>query len=657
MTSNLKCKISLSIIMFLLINLYINNEACGQNWNNFNTSQKVNTLHTDSASKLYIDPDKLTEEEKAIFIKALSDFSLKKEVFDQVKIEPFQNVSSIIKRKYNIIETINYEAASILKKTVKKLNDLNENYLVFQGDSLSVPIIPNNPKRGNSKSFTQVYDFVDNKSFISPTNSLINYDNRIVSQNIQQTEAGLWMYNLSKKDMQSILDSIPVEMQKKLYGEAFVTINKEPEFVEIYFPSSFETDSINADSKTISQPLNRKLSDIRSINFGTYYILDFFDGNNCTHGKKVLSVISQRLKEYGLDSLKINIVPIPINYFQNQDSAIIFLKRYYSSDRLSKLTKIEGEATISALKKIKDKNLKNCEICTPEIFIDACMKYYYGKMPDIISTSFYFTTYRDIMPNFVNSPTNLITACLDEPGRKIEDLQDRESTSNGSSNGAIQPLYSSWLNYARVGSIIVGCQIAEGKFYGMYSSDGNGITTLGRGIGWGSNQDCLNPAEKGTSYATPDVAIKLLIAKAYWRSKEFMPSAIEARTRLLLCTDIDSVFVGKFASAGQPNLYKLLVLSNGYTESTDGNISECNISGSIEFDQNSKLPFQRGINGISGLSFLGEKTYGFFETSLSWKLLDIKNVSIKLISNGIFESFTNIEQLKSSFKQIIKLKN
>lgn len=263
------------------------------------------------------------------------------------------------------------------------------------------------------------------------------------------------------------------------------------------------------------------------------------------------------------------------------------------------------------------------------------------------------------MPNFVNSPTNLITACLNEPGRKIEDLQERESTSNGSSNGAIQPLYSSWMNYAKVGSIIVGCQLDAGKFYGMYSSTGDGVTTLGKGTGWGTNEDCLKPSEKGASFATPDVGIKLLIAKAFWRSKQFLPNALESRTRLLLCSDLDTAFVGKFASAGLPNLSKLIIISDGFVEDNTGEISECAFSDSsfIEYDRNSKNPFMRGSTGISGLTFINGKTYAFFESSFSWKHIDVKNLSIVITNKGATESYNSIDKLISKYKQLIKLKN
>lgn len=620
-------------------------------------SQTFNNIQNDSVTQLYINPDLLTETEKAIFINALSELATDKKIFDKIKVKQLQSVYSIIKANYNFNDSENYKTASLLKNIIKDENSLDMKFSLISGDSLRIPTIPNNPIKENNKKLAQVFDFMERKSFVSHTNSLIDLEENIVPENTQKSNAGLWVYKLSKEDLKTILNSIPSQMQKKLYGEAYITIAKDPTFVEINFPSSFEEENTNIYSESITSTLNNQLAQLNSADFGTYYILDFFDGNNCSHGKKVLSVISERLKEYGLDSLNIRFIPIPINYFQNQDSAIDFLNKYYSSEKLPELTKLEGQAAIKALRKLKDKNIQKCENCIPELYLDACMKHYYGEKPDVISTSFFITTTRDIMPNFVSSTTNLVTACLNEPGRTIESLQNRESTTNGTSNGAVQPLNSLFLNYATVGSIIVGCQIDKGKFYGMYSSEGSGVTTLGRGIGW--NSDCIKPSEKGASFATPDVAIKLLIAKAYWRSKDFKPLALESRTRLLLSSDIDALFVGKFGSAGQPNLSKLLILSNGYVEDNEGKIIECTISNTSFFDLdiNLRMPFKRGLFGISGLSIVDNKVYAFFENSMSWKNIEVKNISLNITINGINETFNSIEQLKLKYKHLVTLKN
>lgn len=649
MESNAIPKSILLLMFFILVASYT--KLLGQ----IDSQQNVDgLLNTDTISQFYVNPDILTEQEKGLFIKILTNYSIEKNFYDTVKIRRSQTVSSIIKLNNNFSESKNYYSTDILKQKIREINNLDDDYSILFGDSLNIPKIPINPVQGNSKSYTQVFNILEHTSYISSTEAIINFNEDKTIANVSQRRAGLWMYYIPKSDLKKILDSIPIDIQKKLYGTAYIVANEEPEFAEVGFPLSYNSgDQIN-EKLYLPSSLKDKLSSLRSSDFRAYYIVDFFDKDNCTHGKKVLAVAYQRLKEYGLDSLKINIIPIPINFFDNEQFAISFLKEYYSSNWLSYLQKLEGEVMIAALQKIKDKKIKKCEYCIPEIYLESILKHYYVLSPDIISTSFYINTHRNIMPNFVRSPTTLITASLNEPGRKIEDLQ------YGNSKKTIQPLYSSWINAIKFGTIIVGCQIKPNVFYGMYSETGDGISTLGKGTGWGENQDCLHTTEIGSSFATPDVGIKLLIAKAYWRSKNRISytDASEARTRLILCSDIDSSFIGKFASGGQPSMSKLLVISEGFVENQEGDIIDCVISDSsfIEYDQNLKSPIMRGSKGISGITIIGDSVYAFFESSFSWKQININKMLLIIVINGNNETYTSIDQLRSKYKQIVKLK-
>ena len=640
----------LFLIFFLNFNL---NSLHGQENIFSSENKKIN----DSISQLLIDPKNLDESEEAIFLKALGELTSRKQIYDTIKIKKSQTVNLIIKDNYNYDISKNFEASFSIQKIITDENKLDKSLSIKNGESLLIPAIPNKPEKSSKIIYAQVFDLVNASFFVSNTNQLLSLEEKPSNLDIKKSNAGLWVYNLSQSDLQELFKSIPIEMQRKLNGSAYIVINQEPSFVEINFPSIVDNDNLPIIPVLQNIPFDLLLK-IKEKDFGKYYVLDFFNGNSCTHGQKVLSVINQRLREYHLDGLKIDIIPIPINYFQNQEFAIKFLENYYSSDKINPLEKLQAEKTIQFLKKLNPAESKRCENCIPEIFLDACIKFYYGSKPDIISTSFYMTAYRGIMPNFISPSTNLVTACLNEPGRTIESLKDRESLIDGTSNGAIEPLFSSWKDYSRTGSIIVGCQIDKNKFYGMYSNEGRGITSLGKGIGWESTQNCMNPMEKGASFATPDVAVKLLIAKAYWRSKGFEPLAIESRTRLLLSSDLESSFIGKFASAGQSNLSKLLMISDGYIEDNNGIVKECIITKSsfVEVDENSRFPFARGLYGISGLSIVDNNVCVFFESSMSWIPVNIKKIFITIVENGVSESFNSIEELKAKYKHLVILK-
>jgi hypothetical protein len=74
--------------------------------------QLKNEIPRDSVSQLFIDPKYLDENEKAIFIKALSELTSKKQFYDTIKIKQLQTVYSIIKKNYNFDDSKNYKTSS-----------------------------------------------------------------------------------------------------------------------------------------------------------------------------------------------------------------------------------------------------------------------------------------------------------------------------------------------------------------------------------------------------------------------------------------------------------------------------------------------------------------------------------------------------------------
>ncbi|MDI1322576.1 MAG: hypothetical protein PSV36_07480 [Algoriphagus sp.] len=662
---------SFFILMFVI---FQNSQTTLATVQNIQAENVFNPDKNDSISQIIIDPSVLNSGERNIFLEALTKLSLEKEYFKQIMIEPNQNILGIIKDEYSYSQKTNYDFTEYQKKNIKSINQLDDTFKIYAFDSILIPVIPileydssniDNQGKVNFFNISGKGGYIQN-SFISndsvnvffKSNSL-NFD--IIEENVIDTVdySNLIIYNLKKEDLIFLFNILPDSIIYQLQGKGYIVLDDEPIFEEIKFPSDSikieETPDPSFSNHLIS--IQEKVKNIEFSDFGTYYIVDFFSSDDCSHGNKVLSVVNQRLKELNLDSLKLKIVPVPINYFQNIDSSLFFLEKYYNSPSLSRLPKLEGNATIQKLKKLRNKNLQNYGNNIPEIFLDAVLKHLYGNTPDIISTSFYITTYRDIMPNFVNSQTNFITASLNEPGKKIEDLAERSQSLNGNILGAIQPLYSSYLNYAKTGTIIVGSKIRSSVFYGMSSINGEYISTLGKGIGWGNLESCLKPSEKGSSYSTPDVAITLFIAKAFWRMHDFFPNAIESRTRLIMCSDIEKDFIGKFASGGQPNLNKMLSIGTGFIEKSNGELIDCSeISGSIKFNNDSQLPIKRGREGISGITVIDDQVFAFFESSLSWKLIEINNLNIVYESSGKSYKISSLDEFKTSFKQIVKLK-
>lgn len=139
---------------------------------------------------------------------------------------------------------------------------------------------------------------------------------------------------------------------------------------------------------------------------------------------------------------------------------------------------------------------------------------------------------------------------------------------SGEEYSVMEPISSYATYQSRVGSVIVGNRVGPAEHRGMFSVCGKNIHTLGRGVGWG-NVECTKcidaKSDTGTSFATPEVATKMFIAKAYWRKFSKRPvNSLEARMRLIMATDLRPCFVGKFASGGSIDFNKLLCTDAAY---------------------------------------------------------------------------------------------
>jgi hypothetical protein len=651
-------------ILFFIVTIFISFESQPQTIITDSAAEITPTKFNDKISLLYIDPQGMNEDERFKVLSALSILSAENNAFDTIKIKPRQSLFTIFKDNFNFELRDRFNFKNSLQNVVKALNNLSSDYRIFSGEQLSIPTLPKRPSVNSTSKAVQFIDIYKNKKAIALTD-VLSFKGEVVSDpNHSLENAAIWAYNLNTSDYNRFKILITVESFNKLYGKSIIQV-REPVFTQVLFPIENDNVQIQATGSIQNTALIEKIKGIEAKFYSKYYILDFFNNAPCPHGDKVLDVIKSRLKEFQIDKIvDTNIIPIPINYFDNETMAIKFLEGYYNVD-LNKhpelrLWKINGDATITSLKKIKLPSLRKCPTCIPEIYLNACLKYYYNKKPDVISTSFYVSTSDgDLMPKFFgSSPTNLITATLNEPGRKIEDLFNREPNIDGSPLSSIEPLSALYLNYTASGGIIVGNKIDKGKFYGMYSANGDRVSILGKGIGWGNENSCIKTADKGASFATPDVGVELFIAKAFWRSKALKVTPVEARKRLLLSVDIEPEFIGQFASPGTCNMNKLLSVDDAIGEGLSENIFPIKIleNSQINYNTNKQVSFGNDPNEITGLTFINNQTFAFFNSTINWREIIINNISIRLQVNNISSTYNDIDSFRKNFRQIIFFK-
>ncbi|MDR3678913.1 MAG: LysM peptidoglycan-binding domain-containing protein [Flavipsychrobacter sp.] len=621
---------------------------------------------------LYINPiqlnKNLTEKEKSIVLDALIKYNVRNSVTTTIQVQPNDNIYSIINKNFNFSDSKDYYSAKVISDNIKKLNNIDGGNKIYSGDILTIPQFPSKPGKLSSVTYTQLVSNNSNHIITYKTEDVVHNNmsyNEPMEQTAAQSQASLWAIKASESQIQEIFDSIPSEILSKIYGPAILEFT-QPHNINVKFPDTSKSIDIESFKMgEVEKVVDSQISKIDPQYFGKYYVLDYF-GESCSHGNKVYNVIQQIFKDYNIEIPKEKIVLVPINYYQNKEASLSFLKSYYSNmndngDSELKLKKLDGLSTVENLKRM---NTPSDESAIPEKYLSARINTCYDSTPDVISASFYATVYEaDVMPKYINSSTNFVVAGLDEEGKIIEDLSFR-TPSPHTKIGNIEPLYTCYTQYTILGSIIVGCLMNDSSFFGIYSKNGDRVTTLGTGIGWGNNEfNCILSKDYGTSFATPEIAAKLFIAKAFWRSKQQTIDPKEARIRLLLASDIKPKLIGKFASGGVVNLSKLIQIKNGFTETNSGIISSSTIMpGSyIQYENSCTLLFQRlkhnDPSSICGIYFSDNSSYCFIESSMIWEKMDILNIKIILKSGEFIDTLNSVSEIKNKYREIISLSN
>jgi len=406
----------------------------------------------------------------------------------------------------------------------------------------------------------------------------------------------------------------------------------------------------------------------RLVNFKRYSMVSLSVFSS--HGKKVFSVIKNVLRQYGLSDLVNRVKCIPVNFYQNVQFASDFLTTYlkdpvFDRDESSYIIKGVPEL-LTRLKSDTDIAIQNPK-CVPEVYLDALLKYYYSKRPDIISTSIWARTVNSPAPLFLtDSKTNMITAASDDPNSVIE-RQLVQIDDDGGMQSYIQPLRS-YYDGKDKGCLIVGCETSPGEFYGMSSQDGLGVTAVGKGCNWPSDEDGLLPSDLGTSFSTPEIAAKLFIAKGFWRSKGFVGkkeiSPLDATKLVILSSDIEEPLIGHFASAGRISLKKLLRPTGSYLVDISGKIISIDsiAVGNIKYTDSItgriQTPTLNYRSSFWGIYCKNNKIFMYDEgVRQRWFAVAPDNFSVTYYIDNKPDTIISLEDFKTHFSQLVIAKN
>ncbi|MFA6245327.1 MAG: hypothetical protein WC615_00210 [Mucilaginibacter sp.] len=615
----------------------------------------------------YIDWSKITPEVKVTFINIMSDIAKRNGFYKTVTIQADENISRLIKDNYDVVAEKNNHTYQALVSVIHNVNGLDAQNTLVVGTQVRLPRLPVTRSKNSNKAFTQFFDPYISQAYILSTDSAAKSNLTTAEQNVQFSDGGFYAYKLSPGDLALVKSKLSKKLYRQLYGQALVTLDSV-HISMARFPDHHGTPTeLKILPAAVDSSVARLLATLDKKNFGTYYVFDNFNARS-THGKKVLDVINARFAAYGLDTTGLAIRPVPINYFDNIAFGKNVLDNYFalSGSASKNLQAVELNNEANLLKNV-DTSLYTyavCENCIPEVYLHALFGYYYRDKPDVISSSFWANmALKGVLPRlYKDPPTSLVTAALNENG-EIEDkikniLVDKELLV-----GEIQPINDYFNAYPENGAMIIGNRLNKGVFLG---SHGRHITTTGLGVGWSGRT--ILPTDTGTSFATPDVATKIYIAKAYWRSKQMQPiAAEETRLRVLLATDIDSSLIGKFESGGTVNMLKLLQTGN-YAELISGEIVPITelklLDAGIGASKFKRSPFGRKItddgettDGVCGLAYIDGRFFKITELTPWWQPAKFKEISIAFSTPAGPVVIQSLEDFKSNFKQLIILKN
>lgn len=621
------------------------------------------TTQSSDSIILLIDPLKLSHEiDRAKVYSALAELAVNKNHTEFFKVKPKYGYYDVIRDRYRYNDGEYKATADAIFESIKNSTHTE---VLQENQELAVPTLPVKPRNDSSPFFSQHLDVYRNTSYVSPISNTLA--GKPLVTNVDPSQAKYISYKLTKADYIEFKKNVGAAV---LFNntDAFSTV-AEPEVVKIGFPSITDSTSKAFELETDSAIINT----VRSIDYkyyGKIVVLDFF-GNCDAHGEKVLDVMRIVLNKYGIPGVQQNIIPRSISYFNNEELSLKTIEDYYT-----KTIGLENSTAKEEIKKLKELRLANrkycvacncgsncsCDDCIPVILLRALLNYYYDNLTasDIISTSIYANVsfaIGGVMSRYRDTGPVLVTAALDSENKTVESLTDVSSGID-----AIEPLYSYYMSYSRTGNVIVGAKTGTNEYFGMYSADGAGVTTLGQGSGW--NNTCIKRNNKGTSFSTPEISISLLVANAFWRSKNLKIDAKESRTRILLASDVNPSFVGKFGSGGNINLRKLLSTS-GYVQFKTGEIKEATIlSGStLKFGEVSGAQFRRksvssnsNDNEICGLALIGDRIFLFDEGHNSWVEKENTEVNLKIDIGGKVYNYPSMNSLKSDIIQVVSLK-
>lgn len=478
-----------------------------------------------------------------------------------------------------------------------------------------------------------------------------------------------------QNDSIAITSQITAFSQDNLEAEQD-TLNISRGFAESSMQQGSELKKYAVDSSLLPM-----LSTLSGSDFRKLFVIDFFTKDfSCSsdeimgHGKQVTDVIKLILGSLNLEKVYDSIHLIPVNFFDHLDSSAKLVKivagpEFKTADKKQYDDRMDMRtmnlATLEKVRKMKGKS-----IMIPNIYFSSIFKFIEMKQPDVVSVSVYSDQFDNAFPQFTGQLYNIVVSGWDKPIDISAGLTASYSKASKFQQKTRQPHQSVYMSLEKTGNVFVSGLDNTGSPFGSFSRQN--MTIAGHAAGWEGPATCIKSNHLGLSFATPEIATYLFIAKAYWR-KQFQKEvdAVQARSRLILSAEIDTLFSNTCAAMGPASLKNLLRSGTSYAEYKDGNMVPVTLSFDAHSIRGEEAVYRLAASGVesnndprptaSAIQLVNDR---FFicrnqnNTNYMWMPFDIKSMRIKMDTgsgNG-FHTY-DLEEFKSLFKRIILINN
>jgi hypothetical protein len=354
------------------------------------------------------------------------------------------------------------------------------------------------------------------------------------------------------------------------------------------------------------------------------YVLDFFDPQTtheaCPHGQKVLNVIYEAMLRAGHPELYANVVQVELDYFRHkspQQKAYLF--QYIQAQR-NNATKELLQLTVSNFDQRDLRTVGTYE--TPLLYIQAVYDSIFKDPTASIATSAFYTEsfgFSLFPDSFVDHRDTLVLSAVDDDPGAVEGF-------------GLEPIRSLYDKRADYPVLLIG-GLSNSTPFGMTSSGGDGVSCLGQGDGWGANQNasiCIRPGDRGTSFATPSVAVTAFIARVILSQKHVALTANQIRDRLFKAVPVMVSVTKGYRSPGIPSLAWLIESPQLMVDLNGKATAVGSIQGSITFSKSNggdfTEPFQAGDDGVGGIQIAGNTAFVF--RNQKWEPVIIKSLKL-----------------------------